>query len=63
MEWCKKNSIEDDKPWTKEDQSELERLDSGKIQICDTEIWRQTNKAVDITLDVLQKFQNINKEF
>ena len=31
-----KNTIEDNKPWKTEDQSELEKLDTEILQICDT---------------------------
>ena len=52
---AKNNPIEDNKPWTTEDQSELERLDAEIIQICDTEIGRQTKKVMDHTLAVLPR--------
>ena len=52
---AKNNQIEDNKPWTTQDKSELERLDAEIIQIQDTEIGRQTNKVVDHTLDVIPK--------
>ena len=47
--------IEDNKTWTTEDQSELERLDDEIIHICNTEIGRQTNNVVDYTLAVIPK--------
>ena len=53
--YAKNNPIEDNKPWTTEDQSVLERLDAEIIHICDTEIGIQTKKVVDHTLDFLTK--------
>ena len=55
MECCKNNPIEDNRPWTAKDQSELEILEAEIIQMCDTEIGRQTKKVVDHALPVLPK--------
>ena len=52
---AKNNPIEDNKPWRAEEESELERLDAEIIQICHTEIGRQTKKIVNHTLSVLTK--------
>ena len=35
---AKNNPIEDNKPWTTEEQSEIQRLDAYIIQICNTEM-------------------------
>ena len=48
--------IEDIKPCTTQDQSELERLDAEIIHIFDAEIGRQKKKVVDHTLAVIPKF-------
>ena len=52
---AKNNPIEDKKPWTTKDQSELDGLDAEIIQIFDTKIVRQTKKVVDRTLAVIPK--------
>ena len=44
---AKNNPIEHNKPWRAEEESELERLDAEIIQICHTEIGRQTKKIVN----------------
>ena len=52
---AKNNPIEDNKSWTTEENSEIKRLDSKIIHICDTGIGRQTKKVMDHTLAVLPK--------